>query len=113
MSRQNLIAAEFPALIAAQVQAAGMKHYRQWTAWMKQAFTYTLAVRMANALGYAKPCEEWYIDMRVVGQRIMKEMHATERVNYDFHHQSQIDFDGGESPSLDHQDGRARTASYR
>jgi hypothetical protein len=102
MSRVKMVDEEFPGLIAAQVMAAGSKGYNHWREWMRGAFSYTLARRMADALGYSQPSEEFYNDMKLVGERIMKEMYAIERVNYTFRSDAESAcFEGGEETSSD------------
>lgn len=104
MSRSIMVEEEFPGLIAAQAYAAGCKSYRQWNDWMRGAFSYSVAKRMAAALGYEQPCEAWYDDMRLIGERIMKECYATERVNYTFRADAEsIGDEGGQETGAYHQ----------
>lgn len=113
MSRQIMIEEEFPGLIAAQVFAAGAKSYNHWLDFMYKAFSFSVAVRMAAALGYTRPCREWYEDMKVCGKRIMKEMYETERVNYEFRDdKSKTDGVGDQASGGGEKDIRIHSTTY-
>lgn len=75
---------EFTCLIAAQIRAAGTTGYREWSEWMRKAFSFSVAMRMAEAMGCTKPGMGWYLEMKRAGERIMEGVDATERARYSF-----------------------------
>jgi hypothetical protein len=109
--RATLNQHEFPVLLAAQLLAASTKNYYEWIEVSRRAFTFGVSVRMARAMHYDKPCENYWIDMRDVGQRLLRELES-EKVNYEFGDVSSAADGDREAPAEDHRDGhRDGTAS--
>ncbi len=68
ISSRKLKADELPDLRLAQLQAARMNEYWDWLAWMRETFSYSVAVRMAIHLGYKVPGHGFYTSMRKIGK---------------------------------------------
>lgn len=51
----------------AQHQATLMNHFK-WVKWMREAYPYAMAMKMARYLGFQKPSILFYYRMRQLGQ---------------------------------------------
>lgn len=70
-SSKTLKDCEVPDLHKAQQQAAKLRRL-DWVHWMRDTYSFALAVKMAKFMGFSTPNLSFYRKMRQAGQELLK-----------------------------------------